>query len=129
MVGSFSQAVLDEFRALCPETPTSASSQEVLRFMSPGVTSRRNTWPFQALQVPDYPGAINLGGGALIRRAFEIGIEVHVWTVNDSRRMEQLISLGVRGIITDYPDRLFDLIRSSDPHADASLTRCGASEA
>jgi glycerophosphoryl diester phosphodiesterase len=29
-----------------------------------------------------------------------------VWTVNDERDMEQMISLGVDGIISDYPDRL-----------------------
>ncbi|MFP6731647.1 MAG: glycerophosphodiester phosphodiesterase [Alphaproteobacteria bacterium] len=34
------------------------------------------------------------------------GLAVKVWTVNDEVCMNQLIDLGVDGIITDYPDRL-----------------------
>ena len=31
------------------------------------------------------------------------------WTVNEVEDMKQQLSLGVDGIITDYPDRLVDL--------------------
>ena len=43
---------------------------------------------------------------ASIQDAHERGLAVKVWTVNDEDRMNQLIDLGVDGIITDYPDRL-----------------------
>lgn len=33
------------------------------------------------------------------------GIEIMVWTVNEEVDMKRLISLGIRNIITDYPDR------------------------
>jgi glycerophosphoryl diester phosphodiesterase len=32
------------------------------------------------------------------------------WTVNDPPDMERLIDWGVDGIITDYPDRLRDVM-------------------
>lgn len=32
------------------------------------------------------------------------------WTVNETKEMKRLISLGVDGIITDYPNRLRDLV-------------------
>ena len=41
-----------------------------------------------------------------VREAQQLGLKVVVWTVNDERDMEQMISLGVDGIISDYPDRL-----------------------
>ncbi|MCC5815369.1 MAG: glycerophosphodiester phosphodiesterase [Leptospira sp.] len=36
-------------------------------------------------------------------------ISVIPWTVNDEKEMKRLISLGVDGIITDYPNKLRDL--------------------
>ena len=38
------------------------------------------------------------------------GISVIPWTVNDTKDMQQLIDWGVDGIITDYPDRIQELI-------------------
>ena len=38
------------------------------------------------------------------------GIQVIPWTVNDVKKMESLIEMGVDGIITDYPDRLSELV-------------------
>ncbi|MCE8051110.1 glycerophosphodiester phosphodiesterase [Halomonas daqingensis] len=45
-----------------------------------------------------------------IRLARELGYEVHAWTVNDRARMSQMIDLGVDAIITDYPERLVELV-------------------
>ena len=41
------------------------------------------------------------------------GMELHVWTVIDESRMEQLIELGVDGITTDYPHLLNSLLPQS----------------
>ena len=41
-----------------------------------------------------------------IKQAHALGVLVKVWTVNNVDRMEDLINMGVDGIITDYPDRL-----------------------
>ncbi len=41
------------------------------------------------------------------------GIEVVPWTVNDATRMRTLISWGVDGMITDYPDRLLKVLGES----------------
>ena len=38
------------------------------------------------------------------------GLEVVPWTVNDKSRMRTLLSWGVDGIITDYPDRLREVL-------------------
>ena len=45
-----------------------------------------------------------------IRKAHANNKEVHVWTVNDPEMMKKLIGWGVNSIITDYPDKLLDLL-------------------
>jgi glycerophosphoryl diester phosphodiesterase len=49
--------------------------------------------------------------GQSIKQAHHLGLEVKVWTVNDMDRMETLINMGVDGIITDYPDRLRQVLK------------------
>ncbi|RDB42318.1 glycerophosphodiester phosphodiesterase [Halomonas sp. DQ26W] len=56
-----------------------------------------------------------------IRLARELGYEVHAWTVNDRGRMSQLIDLGVDAIITDYPDRLTELMQDRRELSDGAL--------
>jgi glycerophosphoryl diester phosphodiesterase len=47
---------------------------------------------------------------ALVKEAKDLGLSVVPWTVNDPPDMERLIAWGVDGIITDYPDRLRDVM-------------------
>ena len=51
----------------------------------------------------------DLGEGD-IEAAQQLGLRVLVWTVNEPADMEQLIDAGVDGIISDYPDRLRDVL-------------------
>lgn len=47
-----------------------------------------------------------------VESAHQSGLKIVPWTVNDPQEMERLIDLGVDGIITDYPDRLIELLLS-----------------
>jgi glycerophosphoryl diester phosphodiesterase len=47
---------------------------------------------------------------ALTKEAKGLGLRVLPWTVNDPPDMERLIGWGVDGIITDYPNRLRDVM-------------------
>ncbi|WP_433337943.1 glycerophosphodiester phosphodiesterase family protein [Spirillospora sp. CA-294931] len=46
----------------------------------------------------------------MVRRAHRMGLKVVPWTIDDKATMAKLIDDGVDGIITDYPDRLRELM-------------------
>lgn len=75
---------------------------------------------FGAAQVPVRQGRVPLADRRLIDTAHRLGVEVHVWTVDDAATMERLLDLGADGIMTDRPTALKDvLVRRaswSDPH-------------
>jgi glycerophosphoryl diester phosphodiesterase len=50
----------------------------------------------QCVQVP-----VQVATPSFIGRAHQLGLQVHVWTVNDRPTMEDLLDLGVDGIMTD----------------------------
>ena len=51
-----------------------------------------------------YSPSHELVNADLVRKCHEKNIKVIPWTVNDKNRIEELKSLGVDGIISDYPD-------------------------
>ncbi|HZW72493.1 MAG TPA: glycerophosphodiester phosphodiesterase family protein, partial [Caldimonas sp.] len=78
------------------------------------------------LKLADYPSIahmIRAAGGrtwapnfnnldeAAVRTAHELGIRVIPWTVNAVADMRKLLDWGVDGLITDYPDRLREVMR------------------
>lgn len=46
-----------------------------------------------------------------VEEAHRLGLEVHVWTVNDATQMKELAEMGVDGIITDYPNIAIEAVR------------------
>lgn len=46
-----------------------------------------------------------------VHQAQDNGLRVHVYTVNDTAEMQQLLDWGVDGMFTNYPDQLLELTR------------------
>jgi glycerophosphoryl diester phosphodiesterase len=76
---------------------------------------------------PDDPTAAAVAAGAcflspehhlvtsqLVHDAHGLGLPVAVWTVNDPDDMARFIEYGVDAIVTDYPDRLHQVLASYD---------------
>lgn len=71
---------------------------------------------------PSVPDLVKAAGGTIwspyyenldelsLARAKALGLRVVVWTVNDPSEMADLITMGVDGIVTDYPNRLLRLL-------------------
>ncbi|PKQ03712.1 MAG: glycerophosphodiester phosphodiesterase [Alphaproteobacteria bacterium HGW-Alphaproteobacteria-11] len=54
-------------------------------------------------QIPIEQYGIRLVDRALVDRAHELGLQVHVWTIDDPAEMRRLIDAGVDGLMTDEP--------------------------
>lgn len=108
LVASFSLRRLRRFRRLIgPRVPTSASPAEVAAYvLLPGRLARALTRRVAALQVPHRVGPLTVASERLVRRAHAVGVQVHVWTVDDPAEMALLLDRGVDGLMTDRTDLL-----------------------
>jgi len=53
----------------------------------------------------------------LISEAHAQDLKVVTWTANSPEEMQKMISAGVDGIITDYPEHLVEMVRRARPAA------------
>lgn len=79
---------------------------------------RRVLRDVHALQVPVRYGRLPVVTRGFLRRAHDLGLVVHVWTINEEDEMHRLLELGVDGIVTDRADLLRDVLmrRGQWPH-------------
>ncbi|MEN9740523.1 MAG: hypothetical protein RLZ72_789 [Actinomycetota bacterium] len=113
LVTSFSAARRRAVTAALPRVASSASGTEFLRIWA--AVSLWITPPLpqiQALQIPERVYGLRTVSKALVEQYHRLGLEVHVWTVNDAADMRRLLDLGVDGIVTDRADIAMDVIRS-----------------
>jgi glycerophosphoryl diester phosphodiesterase len=108
IVASFDSAYLRRFRRLLPGAATAAGSSETARlYLLHRVGLHRWYRPAAGyLTVPEEMRGIRIVTPRFLRAAERLGMEVHVWTVNDPGDMRRLVGMGVDGILTDHPDRL-----------------------
>jgi glycerophosphoryl diester phosphodiesterase len=65
-----------------------------------------------AAQVPVKQGPLTVVNRAFVERSHRLGLQVHVWTIDDAAEMERLLDLGVDGIMTDRPLVLRQVLES-----------------
>ena len=109
LLASFSDARLARVRALAgPRVATSLGRGEVarLRLSSWVGTPLRLPASAVAAQVPTRHGRVPIVDRRFLARAHRLGLQVHVWTIDDPAEMGRLLDLGVDGIMTDRPEVL-----------------------
>jgi glycerophosphoryl diester phosphodiesterase len=103
ILSSFDYRCLARVRELAPEVSLAvicgSAGQE-----DPFAASRR--LEAKALHVQ-----ATLASRDFLDRAWDEGLDVYVWTVNELRAMEAFLALGVQGIISDFPEK-FRKLRS-----------------
>ncbi|MFE1246590.1 glycerophosphodiester phosphodiesterase [Streptomyces sp. NPDC058766] len=113
-LGSFSEArVVRAQRLAGPRLATSYGTRGVLglRLRSWGLPAavRRSA---VAAQVPEMQSGIQVVDRRFLYTAHALGLQVHVWTVDDAASMHRLLDLGVDGIMTDHIDTLREVMEN-----------------
>ncbi|MDT0302687.1 glycerophosphodiester phosphodiesterase [Streptomonospora wellingtoniae] len=109
-VGSFDQRRLDRARRRF-ERPvaTSCGPADVARLraasLSPLLRPLAPSTPVCA-QIPLSHGPVPLVSRDVLATAHRLGMQVHVWTINDTALMRRLLDAGVDGIVTDNTEGL-----------------------
>ena len=66
------------------------------------------------IQIPLKWKGIKILTRNLIQKAHKSNLLVHVWTINDRKLINNLIDLGVNGIVTDEPELLMEIMKERD---------------
>lgn len=115
LLTSFSESRRRRVLRAVPGAATSASAQGIALMLA--AINLRQHWALprilrgvDAIQVPVRAGRVRIVSPRVVRQMHTIGVEVHVWTVNDPALMIRLLALGVDGLVTDRCDLAADLI-------------------
>jgi glycerophosphoryl diester phosphodiesterase len=119
-IQSFDWRTLQLVQKLAPAMPTVYLTTQSMN----GNSAADPAWTagFQLAQYGSVAKMVKAAGGAvwapngpaltqdLLKEAHALGLQVIPWTINSPADMERFISWGVDGLITDYPDRLREVM-------------------
>jgi len=112
-VGAFADRRVAAVRhALGPQLCTALGPREALRLRlaSYRAGAGGGTPGVPCAQLPHRLGPLQITDRRLIERAHELGMQVHVWTIDEPAEMTWLLDAGVDGIMTDSPDVLREVL-------------------
>lgn len=109
LVASFSDALIQTFRAAAPDVLTSFAPDEATQFFVLAPENEASyVPPALFLQVPPTFSGIPVLSAAFVAKAHRLGLFVHGWDVDDL--MVETIALGADGLIVDDPQALESLL-------------------
>ncbi len=109
--GSFNEEISLYMDENYPEIKRSSTIKEVLEFYIKALIGKDELdVPYVALQIPYKLYCVNLGTADVINYAHKNNLAVQYWTINDEEEIKYLASLGADCIISDYPDKVYDLL-------------------
>ena len=101
-IGAFSDARIAAVLRLSDKPLChSVGPQRATQFMLSAWTGWRPRFSAACLQFPVSQYGITMVTQASIAHAHVLGLQVHVWTINNESEMHRLLDLGVDGIMTD----------------------------
>ncbi|MEV4514802.1 glycerophosphodiester phosphodiesterase [Dactylosporangium sp. NPDC049525] len=112
LLASFSSARLTRIRRRTgPRVATSMGMREVTALYAGSLTGRpvKVAEGVVAVQIPPRYGRLTLASPRFIRYAHRLGLQVHLWTIDDAAQIGHFLDLGVDGIMTDHIEVLRDV--------------------
>lgn len=108
-----------------PRFPLGMSKAHILDVLKRVWTGRRipEVYRGRALQIPPKSGALPVATGRVIRAAHAVGLEVHLWTINDAAQARGWLERGVDGIMSDDPGALVGLFAERGTRTSPALER------
>ena len=119
-------ADLNAFDRVCFASFHSSRTRKVLRHNQNAIISmgmkdvalfkffNLNDKNIKIIQIPLKWKGIKILTRNLIKKANISNLLVHVWTINDRKTINNLIDLGVNGIVTDEPELLMEIMKERD---------------
>jgi glycerophosphoryl diester phosphodiesterase len=127
LLASFSDRRIRWARQICGPRQATSMGQRETAALRIGSLLGRGLGGFvpgvPAVQVPVRYAGVKLVDARFVRHVHRLGMQVHVWTIDDPAEMNDLLDLGVDGIMTDRLDVLRGVLEargrwSSGPAAD-----------
>ncbi len=113
IVGSFQQNVLDHIDEHHPNLQRSSGIKDVLSFYFSflyNVDLSKKDIGYSVMQIPYDQFVLNLGHKSVIDYAHSHDIAVQYWTINDEKRIAELVENGADAIITDNPEIAYEVV-------------------
>jgi glycerophosphoryl diester phosphodiesterase len=114
LLASFNDRRIQWARRICgPRQATSMGQREVARLRLASLHGRSLAGFVRgvpAVQVPVRYRRIRVVDSRFVSHAHQLGMQVHVWTIDDPAEMHELLDLGVDGIMTDRVEVLRDVL-------------------
>ena len=114
LLASFSDQRVRRARQICGPRQATSMGQRETAALRLGSLFSRGLGGFvpgvPAVQVPVRYAGVKVVDARFVRHAHRLGMQVHVWTIDDPGEMHELLDLGVDGIMTDRPDVLRDVL-------------------
>jgi glycerophosphoryl diester phosphodiesterase len=110
-IGTFSDRRMFRLRALLRRRVCTSMARNAVTLA--WVSSRSGRMPrldADCVQVPVRFARMHIVDARFVAAAHHAGLQVHVWTVNDEAAIDELLDLGVDGIMTDRPRLLKTLL-------------------
>lgn len=112
-IGSFSDRRLARLRvALGPRLCTALGPRGTARLRGASWRLPAGRLAAGCAQVPRSMKGVTIVDRAFVAEAHERGLQVHVWTIDDPTEMDELLDLGVDGIMTDRPQALREVLEA-----------------
>jgi len=106
LISGFDHKTIKTFRRLFPDVNTTASLRELHYF---SYFHRILPIAYPRLS-PILSAPMYMLTQSFVKKAHQKNKHVYVWTVNEREDMQRMIELGVNAILTDFPDRLLQLL-------------------